>query len=233
MAEKQSFPVFSEKNWWALRKQFRLSVPKDVSSTYLKSLFGLTSNEAATTNLLNLRNLGLLDDENRPTPLANEWRIDESYKSSCEKLLTSVYPNELLELFPDASADRNRLKNWFMTKCEVGDNAAGQMAALFLILRAGDVKEPQSQTGTSAKPTKPKRSTSSKLTNPVSQAQSEQKSVVNNTESRPKTFDISTTYNRPNLHIDLQIHISPESTPEQIEAIFASMSKHLYGVDKS
>ena len=35
--------------------------------------------------------------------------------------------------------------------------------------------------------------------------------------------------NLPNLHIDLQIHISPESTPEQIEAIFASMAKHLYG----
>lgn len=41
------------------------------------------------------------------------------------------------------------------------------------------------------------------------------------------------TNNRPNLHIDLQIHISPESTPEQIEAIFACMAKHLYGVDRS
>ena len=38
--------------------------------------------------------------------------------------------------------------------------------------------------------------------------------------------------NRPNLHIDLQIHISPESTPEQIECIFASMAKHLYGESK-
>jgi len=37
--------------------------------------------------------------------------------------------------------------------------------------------------------------------------------------------------NRPNLHIDLQIHISPDSTPNQIDTIFASMAKHLYGMN--
>jgi len=34
---------------------------------------------------------------------------------------------------------------------------------------------------------------------------------------------------QPSVHIDLQIHISPEATPEQIEQIFASMRRHLYG----
>lgn len=33
----------------------------------------------------------------------------------------------------------------------------------------------------------------------------------------------------PGLHIDIQIHISPESTPDQIDKIFESMAKHLYG----
>jgi uncharacterized protein DUF5343 len=33
----------------------------------------------------------------------------------------------------------------------------------------------------------------------------------------------------PGLHIDIQIHISPESTPDQIDKIFESMSRHLYG----
>jgi hypothetical protein len=31
------------------------------------------------------------------------------------------------------------------------------------------------------------------------------------------------------VHIDIQIHISPESTAQQIEKIFESMAKHLYG----
>jgi len=35
---------------------------------------------------------------------------------------------------------------------------------------------------------------------------------------------------KPELHIDVQIHINPETTAEQIEQIFASMSKHLRNV---
>ena len=31
---------------------------------------------------------------------------------------------------------------------------------------------------------------------------------------------------QPSVHIDFQIHISPESTPEQIDKIFESMSRH-------
>jgi hypothetical protein len=33
----------------------------------------------------------------------------------------------------------------------------------------------------------------------------------------------------PDVHIDIQIHISPESTAPQIDKIFESMAKHLYG----
>ena len=37
--------------------------------------------------------------------------------------------------------------------------------------------------------------------------------------------------NRPALHIDIQVHIDPTSSAEQIDQIFASMAKHLYGND--
>lgn len=33
---------------------------------------------------------------------------------------------------------------------------------------------------------------------------------------------------QPSLHIDIQIHISPDATTDQIEQIFSSMAKHLY-----
>jgi hypothetical protein len=33
----------------------------------------------------------------------------------------------------------------------------------------------------------------------------------------------------PSVHIDIQVHIAPESTAEQIDQIFSSMAKHLYG----
>ena len=35
--------------------------------------------------------------------------------------------------------------------------------------------------------------------------------------------------NRPALHVDIQVHIDPTSSAEQIDQIFASMAKHLYG----
>jgi len=35
----------------------------------------------------------------------------------------------------------------------------------------------------------------------------------------------------PNIHIDLQIHISPETTAEQMDDLFASIAKHIYGKD--
>ena len=36
---------------------------------------------------------------------------------------------------------------------------------------------------------------------------------------------------RPALHIDIQVHIDPTSSPEQIDQIFASMARHLYGLE--
>ena len=40
---------------------------------------------------------------------------------------------------------------------------------------------------------------------------------------------VALAINRPALHIDIQVHIDPTSSAEQIDQIFASMAKHLYG----
>ncbi len=37
----------------------------------------------------------------------------------------------------------------------------------------------------------------------------------------------------PSLHIDIQVHISPEATSEQIDKVFESMARHLYGGPKA
>lgn len=45
--------------------------------------------------------------------------------------------------------------------------------------------------------------------------------------SKPKEFEgVEKLPSQPSVHIDFQIHISPESTPEQIDKIFESMSRH-------
>ena len=57
------------------------------------------------------------------------------------------------------------------------------------------------------------------------------KTVVSTNLKEPERLGIP---GQLSVHIDLQIHISPETTREQIEQIFASMRRHLYGsaVDK-
>lgn len=37
--------------------------------------------------------------------------------------------------------------------------------------------------------------------------------------------------NRPGMHIDIQVHIDSAASAEQIDQVFASMAKHLYGIN--
>ena len=53
-----------------------------------------------------------------------------------------------------------------------------------------------------------------------------------NSKQNSKSKEIITqtdTSLQPSVHIDLQIHISPEADSKQIDQIFASMRRHLYG----
>ena len=45
----------------------------------------------------------------------------------------------------------------------------------------------------------------------------------------PKGRDVSTKAKEPSVHIDVQIHIDSNATAEQVDQVFASMAKHLYG----
>ncbi len=47
-------------------------------------------------------------------------------------------------------------------------------------------------------------------------------------DGRKKPLDHAHEPQGPTVHMDFQIHISPEAGVEQIDAIFASMAKHLY-----
>ncbi len=47
--------------------------------------------------------------------------------------------------------------------------------------------------------------------------------------SKPRELAEPKTTGQPSIHIDFQIHISPEASVEQIDQIFASMRRHLYG----
>lgn len=86
MAEQTSngFPMISEKNWWTLRGKFKASLPAAATPNYIKTLLTLSSDSSANSNVITpMKRLGLLDDDNKPTPLANDWRLDNKYKEAC------------------------------------------------------------------------------------------------------------------------------------------------------
>ena len=168
-----------------------------------------------------MKRIGLIDDENKPTALANDWRIDEKYKTVCDTIIKTVYPAELLDLFPESDVDRIMARSWFMS-LGVGQGAADKMVAFFMLLKSGEIKDKKTITVANNSTAKSKSTTAK---NEPSSKDAKKPKVETGASKRLQNN------NCPNLHIDLQIHISPVSTPEQIEAIFASMAKHLYGAD--
>ena len=143
MAEQNNiaYPTISEKAWWIIREKFKASIPSTVSSTYVKSLLSMASDNSANSNIITpMKRLGLIDEDNKPTALANDWRIDEKYSKACDTMLKTVYPAELLDLFPDKEIDKSSARTWFMSQ-GVGQAAADKMIALFTLLKNGEIKE--------------------------------------------------------------------------------------------
>lgn len=223
MAEKTTYPMISTSNWLALRSQFQKTLPSQVAPSYLKSLLGFTNENTAQSLLSGLRKLGLIDEDNRTTPRANDWRSDLKYSETCQKMIEEIYPQELIDLYSGPNIDRNSIKQWFMHTAALGDSGAAKVAAFYIMLNEGEVKSTDERKKTNGRPNvhKPSERTVDRA---AKKAESESKSVSVDSESQ----NDKKVLQQPSLHIDLQIHIAPDASPEQIDAIFASMAKHLY-----
>ena len=92
MADSNSYPMISEKNWWTIREKFKASLPAIATPNYVKTLLTLSSDSSANSNVITpMRRIGLLDEENKPTALANDWRLDNKYKEVCSSIIKNVY----------------------------------------------------------------------------------------------------------------------------------------------
>lgn len=234
--EKITFPKLPEKNWWVLRDQFAKSMPKEVTVGYLKSLLQLNSEDSARNLLPPLRQLGLIDEEGKPTDLANNWRNDQKYADACAQM-RETYPEELRDLFPIGPVERKKLDDWFKYNGKLGDAAAKQAASLYLLLLDSTPKSSVEfmsaksiRNSNDSKTTRPRQSTTTKKTTPEI---SLPPGISANTEEKQVTSKAVSRDNLENwfsLHIDLQIHISPEASADQIDNIFASMAKHIVSI---
>jgi len=231
MATAVTYPKISKKLWWLLRSRFKKTIPTVVTPTFVNSLAPMTDASARANVISPLRELGLLGEDNKPTDWAARWRHDDEYAEVCHEIRKKTYPAELVEAFPEPDANqKEHIKSWFMKVGHVGDSAARMYADTYLLLSQADPAKSEEKASSTApaRAVKSKPSIENKTSAKVASAPSK---VISATEpikqEAPESPTPSGHRRVPAIHIDVQVHISPDTSAEQIDRIFESMAKHL------
>lgn len=238
MANEISYPKLSVTNWWALRKKFQSNPNIKITPGFLAMHFEMGEDSARTNVIPPLRAIGFIDDDGKPTDLAYDWRDDERYGEVCETIRQSVYPQDLNDAVIDP-ADRVKVETWFKNKARVGEASARKMAAFYLMLceavipgdqRNGKVSEAASRSKDLKNRTLNRSEQPSLFTDEKQQPQSAGFSVSKNAATqKSESISIPAAYPpvNPAIQVTLQIQLSPDFTPEQIDQVFASLIKNL------
>lgn len=185
-------------------------VPQKATVAWLKSLGFTSSNDATVLPILKF--IGLCDPSGVPT---DEWKHYRGGQHGA--VLAGCIQNgysELFAIYPSAHQQSDGdLTSFFTTRSSAGKQVISKTVTTFKTLCA---KADFSASPTHHAPTQTPHAPTAPAAAPV----------VSHSPVAPVTSSP-----HPEVHIDIQIHISPEATPTQIDQIFQSMSKHLYGRD--
>lgn len=155
----------------------------------------------------------IIDQEGKPAERATRWRDDENYPEVCREIRSELYPQELLDAVPGPSVDRPAVERWFASRTGLGQTAVKRFAVVYELLTSAAIPERREAR---RKPTKRK---------PPTKKEAETGVPIKLGAAGAEAPLFSGTV--PSIHIDIQIHISPDVKPDQIDQIFASMAKHL------
>lgn len=214
--EKTRYPQIPSKVWWNIREKFKKSPSSTITESFLSIELDVQAT-AAKAYLAELRSVGLIDDEGKPTEIAKKWRLDETYAEAVRQMLEIAYPEELIDIAPPGSSDRQKASAWFEMTAGLGAGAAGNKAATYFLISTPNPPDeaPVAKTTTNgSKKTKPVAAKSSSITYPNESKAIEEKGPSTSIDAVP-------------LNVNVQIHISADASSEQIESIFANMKKYL------
>lgn len=221
MAEN-TFPKIGAKAWNTLRARAAAAPTVKFTPAAVAAMLGMSSPSSARNNTVNpMRRLGLIDEDGGLTDRGNKWRVDSTFADACQEILDEIYPDELGVLV-DASdnPDPVAVKAWFDHR-GFGDSNAQQMSATYVLVASKEIPEaPAADSGKPAKkaPAKKKPAAKSQESGGAGEAQE----VAGDVQPPAKPAE------GPTVHLDIQIHIPADATPEQIDLIFSSMARHLY-----
>jgi hypothetical protein len=227
-APKRVYPYITSRQWAELRAKFQQTLPGKVTSTYLQSVFNFA--EKAARNLLpQLRLVGLIDSGGVPTDLARSFRLDSDYADAANSIVQTIYPDELRDLFPGPTEDVMPVAQWFMRHTGGGQASAVMQARFYLLLTSGRL--PALEKTAAARNPKATKATKATTSSAPSRVRELAEAVPTDREETPEapSSTVSPSTQMPGLHLDIQIHIDAAATADQIDQVFASMAKHLYG----
>lgn len=188
-------------------------------------MFEMASPASARSNIIRpMMMLGIFDEDGSLTSLGNKWRNDATYGEACQEIIDKVYPAELAALVSsDGSPSASQVKTW-LSHNGFGESNATQMAATYAMIASKHVPEAPSATDE-------KKTTPAKRSDPAKKAPAQPKQVLVETPAPPKDDPVvqPPASISPGIHLDIQIHVPAEASAEQIDAIFRSMAKHIYG----
>jgi len=220
-----SFPKIADTDWWKLRGLFKRKVPAIVTPAYLAEALSMREASARSNLISPFKKIGIIDKDGKPTDLAYDWRDDHKYADVCGSLIEKRYPQEIRDLFPSSDADPQKLTNWFMSHARCGEPAAKHFARFYLLLLKADSNEADAALAKSdAKAKTPKADPKKKTAKTKVKNKAEDTAGTTSPAKPPPAV--------PELHINVQLHISPESSADQIDKIFESMAKHLKDFNK-
>lgn len=217
----QIFPQIPSTVWWGVREILQKTPRAKLDDSVLATNLGVQA-VAARQYLVELRRVGLIDEDGRGTDLANRWRMSETYVDAVEEIARAAYPDGLVTVSPPNAPDRQRAVSWFMHQ-GLGEGSAKNKAATYLLLTG-----PEPSTGApTARRTEAKRPSGSK---PVSRSTG---AAATETQRKPEPPQAEFSRDRESgngtipLNLNVQIHISADASIEQIETIFSAMRKYL------
>ncbi|MCY3808469.1 MAG: DUF5343 domain-containing protein [Gemmatimonadetes bacterium] len=223
-SEKTNYPYLPARSWWALRKKFHQTIPTQVTPRYLATVLGGQESSARGNVLPALRAVGLVAEDGTTTERAKLWRDDTGYPEVCRQMREEIYPSDLLDALPGPAIDQEAAKRWFMATTGCGEQAARKKAAMYTLLALADPAQKDEDT-----PGKPEKSTPTKSKRPSRTSVAAEKQDSDSPE--PDSSSQVPNVEMPEMRLSVEIRIDASATPEQIDQIFASMAKHLYGRD--
>lgn len=221
MAEekKSLYPMLPVAHWWTLRDKFKQSIPGVMTDSYLAASLNIKPENARANIMPYLKAIGLIDEEGKTKDFAKEWRDDEQYANVCKKIRDKIYPSELIAAVADPLKDRKAVERWFASETGNGVSAVKRMAAFYIVLsEANATRKPEKKTAKEQTGIKQK---------PVVKKEEPQKTSTK-VGREPVKDDKAGETSPPSVHINLEIHISADATPDQIDKIFESMARHIY-----